>query len=908
MPETFSSSTSSGNMQKLTSSPARHSSAWQTPLYEQFWGLKDQAPEALLFFRLGDFYELFGDDALIAAPLLEIQLTARNKNHEDPIPMCGVPVSALESYAEKILGAGLKIAIADQVEEAGKGKKLVERDIVRILTPGLPIDFEKLDAKEANWLVAIARKPRSQSVEISVFDLLSSRLHEGLVDDAEALQNLLQLIRPREVLLETSLMADPKALQQWGFDESVAEAKSSTLPMAHWTPWGGASAHQNLVEYLCFTQRKTAEQLGTLLPDARGLTELNGLKNPTYAHLPQSVLEQWAVLPELFDLLDACGSAVGSRRLKQLLSAPLVNVDRIQTRQKLLKDALDFSSILQHSKSVYDLERLLGRFRLEVASPLELIRFKRSLNESLSALSTIDPQHKDWNAFLRDEGLEALPESQALVQRLSEKVNDALVDEVEIKKGITAVDLIRPGFDPEIDRLHALRDEGAQWLNGYQEKLRSETGIPSLKVRNNKVFGYYVEVTKTHLAKVPDYFDRKQTTANGERFTTEELRNRERDILSSASALQARSHDIFESLVVQINEVDEALKIFLDAFAWADCFAGVLKSINKLRALGEWNWPDFVEKGPDSEVAFLKIEDGRHPILEAMYRDFVPNSIELSSVGNRCMLLTGPNMAGKSTLMRQTGLCLLLGQCGLPVSATQMQATPSTGFYSRMGASDRILAGESTFMVEMKETAHILREANERSFVLIDEIGRGTSTTDGLSIARAVLEYVVRNVQALCVFATHYHELSDDAARLDSAFNASMGIKEWKGSLVFLRKLIYEPAQSSYGLHVAQWAGLPSSVLKAAKVELARLTEIEKQNKFASDDQDQMNLFQRASQAEDPSSETSENSDDLQPDPSQQERLDFLKSLEEVDLDSLSPREAWQRLDELVANAKSLAP
>lgn len=901
MPETVPSSTSlNGNSQALTSSPARNSTAWQTPLYEQFWGLKDQAPEALLFFRLGDFYELFGDDALIAAPLLEIQLTARNKNHEDRIPMCGVPVSALETYAEKILGAGHKIAIADQVEEPSKGKKLVKRDIVRILTPGLPIDFEKLDAKDSNWLVALARKPRTQSMEVSVFDLLSSRLHEGIVDGPDSLQNLLQLVRPREVLLESSLIADAKAVEQWGFDESIIEGKSQSLPTAHWTPWGGADAHQNLVEYLCFTQRKTAEQLGSLLPDARGLTELNGLKNPTYAHLPQSVLEQWAVLPELFDLLDGCGSAVGSRQLKKLLSTPLVDPSRIHRRQLFLQDGFDFRSFLAHSKGVYDLERLLGRFRLNVATPLELLRFKRSLNESLNALGTIGGQNKNWSLFLQDEGLESFSESQALVSRLSQKVNEAIVDEIEIKKGISAVDLIRPGYDKEIDRLHSLRDEGALWLHNYQEKLRDETGIPSLKVRNNKVFGYYVEVTKTHLAKVPEYFDRKQTTANGERFTTEELRNRERDILSSASALHARSHEIFESLVASINEIDEALKIFLETFAWSDCFAGVLKSVHKLRALGEWTWPEFVEKGESGEVAFLKIEDGRHPVLEAMYRDFVPNSIELSSMTKRCMLLTGPNMAGKSTLMRQTGLCLLLGQCGLPVSASRMKATPCSGFYSRMGASDRILAGESTFMVEMKETAHILREANERSFVLIDEIGRGTSTTDGLSIARAVLEYVVRHVQALCVFATHYHELSDDAARLDSAFNASMGIKEWKGSLVFLRKLLYEPAQSSYGLHVAQWAGLPSSVLKMAKIELARLTQIEKQQKYASEDENQMNLFQGSVPEEENSVPES--------DPSAQEKAELLKSIEEIDLDALSPREAWQSLDGLVAKAKLLSP
>jgi len=864
----------------LSVSPPREAQAWKTPLYDQFWRLKDEAPQAVLFFRLGDFYELFGDDALVAAPLLEVQLTARNKNHPEPIPMCGVPAHALDNYIEKMLAQGLKIAIADQVEETeDTGRKLVERKIVRILTPGLPIDFERLDGREPHWLASIARKPRSKQVDVLVFDLLGSKLFEGAVDTPSQLSDLVSRLAPKEILIESTWFADPAQLKIWDIDPDALSFRK-----CHWTAWGTNDARKNLEEYLAYTQRLSHEELQKLLPEAKGLAALVGARHPQYAHVSQSVLEQWAVFPELFGILDGCGSVVGSRRLRQILSRPLSSVSRIRERQEVFTDVLDEQKFFKDSREVYDFERLLGRFRVGVAQPLELLRFRGSLGSALQALGAVDFSSAQWAACLASEELAAAPSTFPELRALCDELGAALKDDVELRKGLSPVDLLRQGYDAEFDRLQSLNVESETWLQNYEERLRSETQIPSLKVRSNRVFGYYIEITKTHLSKVPSDFERKQTTVTGERFTTLELREREREILTAASRAEARAQKIVTELVHKILALDSPLRLFVELFALVDAFAGVKRALRGLSALGPWSVPVLEE----SDHGFFEIEDARHPILEALYKDFVPNSLALDARAERLLLLTGPNMAGKSTLMRQTGLCLLLAQCGFPVPARSMRFVPCSGFFSRMGASDRILAGESTFMVEMKETAAILREADERSFVLIDEIGRGTSTTDGLSIARAVLEHLHDRVRALCVFATHYHELSEDAARLVHAFNASMGIREWKGELIFLRKLVREAAHSSYGLYVAKWAGLPQTLLTRAQKELERLSALEKSGTVQ---RDQMSLF--ASAVPSPSVDASEGDE-------QRARLEALerlcRPLAALDLDELSPRAAWDTL------------
>ncbi len=862
--------------------PPRDAAVWKTPLYEQYWALKDSAPEALLFFRLGDFYELFGDDALIAAPLLELQLTSRNKNGDDPVPMCGVPAHAVDSYAERILGAGHKIALAEQMavsedSEGSKGKsKLVTRSLVRILTPGLPIDFSRLPSKEPHFFMSVAPVEDGSGLDILLFDFLGSELFEGRLTDADALSDLLARAKPREILLPASSLKAAAFLKAW--PEFAPDGGFGRLV----TPWAGARARENLLEYLTYTQRCRESESERFLPEARALHNISGAAASDYARLPASVLEQWAVFPELFELLDKAGSALGSRCLRQWLSRPLRSAARIRRRQDLLESLSGFDELLGLARNVYDFERILGRFRVGAAQPAELFRLLQSLDHVERVLALVPVREEPWTTFFRDEGLPDLSQLEAPVRALLQRLRETLAYEKDAAQTQTLADLVRAGFDAEFDRLKGLNDESERWLVDYEAGLREQTGIASLKVRYNRVFGYYIEVTKTHLAKVPADFERKQTTVGGERFTTAMLRDREREILTAASRAEACAQKILQTLQSEVLALDAGLRAYAQHFAWIDAAAGIRKALTQLSARGPWARPEILEDGDFR----IRLDESRHPILDARMADFVPNSLELDSDSRRVLLLTGPNMAGKSTFMRQAGLCLLLAQCGLRVPARAMRFKPCNGFYSRMGATDRILSGESTFMVEMKETAFMLREADAESFVLIDEIGRGTSTRDGLAIARAVLRHLNKQTRCLAIFATHYHELSADADGLPGTFNGSMGIREWKGKLVFLRTLVAEPAASSYGIYVAKLAGLPPALLKEAESEFRRLHEQE------SAGHQQMSLFAAASPSVGP--ETSVQDEASSP------FEELGRAVASWELDGMSPREAYARLQKLM--------
>ncbi len=843
--------------------PPRDSKVWKTPMFEQYFRIKEGAEDCLLFYRMGDFFELFGTDAVLAAPVLEIQLTARDKEADIPVPMCGIPAHSWESYAEKLLKAGHKIALCEQLSDpkapppAGtKGPKLVERGIVRILTPGLPINPQKLDDKAPHYLVSVAVKKTGgiKIYELEVLDYLAGELFEGEVEGKENLFSLFDRIRPKEILVASALLRD-------------FSADSPYLKIL--TTWIESSAKENLLAYLSHTQRRDLSEIIKSLPEARDLKSISGERAPGYARLPQSVLEQWAVLPELFELLDGCGSSVGSRKLRSLLGSPLSDVARIERRQKLLESIDRVPEIYEHAKEVYDFERILGRFRIGAAQPKELLRLFSSLKKVQEVMTLSPVESPLWMETLWREGLEDYFQSKKEVAALLRDLESALNLEADPLRLVRQSDLIKEGFDEALDYLRKLNDHAETWLLDYEEKLRLETGISTLKIRYNRVFGYYIEVTKGNLNKVPDGFDRKQTTVQGERFTTAELRGKETEILSAGLKLESRSKEILEELQNSVLALDLRLRIYVQYFAWVDALAGLKRSVQKLERLGTWILPK-VEAG---SFAF-EIVDARHPIIEAFSGSFVANSVRLDGDKTRILLLTGPNMAGKSTLMRQTGLCLLLAQCGFYVPAAAMNFRPASGFYSRMGASDRILQGESTFMVEMKESSQILKEADQNSFVLIDEMGRGTSTQDGLSIAQSVLEFLHDETQALVIFATHYHELAEGLP-MPRVQNASMEIREWKGELVFLRNLVLKPAESSYGIHVAKMAGLPKKILeRAAKLLQDRLRH-----------QDQLSLF-----AVEKSQEAA--TEDLS---SEEEEL--LRTMKKMDLEALSPKAAWTFLE-----------
>jgi DNA mismatch repair protein MutS len=905
--------------------PARDEPVWKTPLFGQYWKLKDEAPDCLLFFRLGDFYELFGEDAVRAAPLLEVQLTTRDRNSPTPVPMCGVPAHAVDSYAERLLKRGFHVALAEQLgtpaDVTGKAK-IVERGIIRILTPGLPVDFGRIDAKSPHWFCALglpsdlkvrARSRAPEMLEVLAYDFLGGTLFEGTVDSSEALEDLLRRLDPKEILLPTQLAGSAA----W---KPLAEGSAWA---ARLTPWAGVLARENLESYLLHTQRCDRDGLRNLLPDAQDLRFLLGARAGDGAEMPANVFEHWAVFPDLFELFDRCGSAVGARRLKTLLANPLKNPARIARRQQAFAALTPASErILERSREVYDLERLLGRFRVGVANPRELTRFALSLAAALDVVAEPVLGEGPWHAFTHDEALPELTDLRAQLGDLAGTLSAALRTDIDAAKTETLADLLQEGFDANFDELKNARTGMEAWLAAYEEELRARAGIASLKVRYNRVFGHYIEVTKTHAARVPADFERKQTTVNGERFTTAVLRQKESEILTAGARAEAKAREICDGLRAAVVSRDESLRALIAHFSWADAVAGTLAAIRGLGRFGPWTNPEVLE----GDFRF-RLEEARHPILERLLNgSFTANSVELGGPGQRrCLVLTGPNMAGKSTLMRQTGLCLLLAQCGLAVPATRMSFAPCSGFYSRMGATDRILSGESTFMVEMKETAAILRSADAQSFILLDEIGRGTSTEDGLAIAQAVLEFIHDELGALAIFATHYHELAEVAARLPLAANASMGIREWKGDLVFLRTLELKPAESSYGIFVAKMAGLPRRLIKrsedlfgarggedlaadqlglfsqgAAPASRPAWDEVE-------DDGEEAGILRQAACVGKAPSSAALASSLSAPEFEELGRLrtlaarwgEFESRLRAIDPDELSPRDAWARLSEL---------
>jgi DNA mismatch repair protein MutS len=863
----------------MLTSPPRESAVWKTPLYEQFWRLKDQAPGCLLFFRLGDFYELFGQDAVVAAPLMEVQLTSRDKSSAEPIPMCGVPAHAVDNYAEKLLSQGHKVALAEQISEVVQGKtKIVDRKIIRILTAGLPVDDAKLEARSAHWLVTVGVESShgSRGLQVCAYDFLGGALFEGVVANNIAWAELLDRLAPHEIL----------APVEWLDDINKIPLRFRTRV----TPWPQASARSSLEDYILYTQRCERSKLKDLLPEAKDLSKLLGVGTGPWARAPLNVLEHWSLAPELMDLLDGTGSAVGARRLRNMLSSPLRSVSRIQNRQHLIRTLRPVSdAVLEKSRDVYDLERILGRFRVGVAQPRELLRLRASLAASLEAFAVAPSESEAWTQFTKEEGLPPLSSVSSRVRDLLGLLESALLNDVLPSAELSQ--FVRPGFDAEFDRLANISANMQSWLESYESRLRDETGIGSLKVRSNRVFGYYIEVTKAHLSKVPSHFERKQTTVGGERFTAAELRERETEILTAAVRTERRASEILESLKNHILECESQLRTWIDHFAWLDAWCGLIVRVRRESRFGPW-----VEARVQEGPFYFSIQEGRHPLVETLTGAFVPNSLDLGRPGNpRLLVLTGPNMAGKSTLMRQAGIALWLAQCGVPVPAQSMEFAPCSGFYSRMGARDRILAGESTFMVEMKELATIFREADESSFVLLDEIGRGTSTQDGLAIAMASLEHLHNEVRAVGVFATHYHELSQSAERLPHAMNGSMGIREWEGDLVFLRTLESKPAESSYGIFVAKLAGLPETLLQTAESKFLELRSAELQS--GAHQSRRRKTLVDTQQLTLPLTPTKVES-------SPENKIPLLKDLKALDLDAVSPREAWIFLDRLKSEIK----
>ncbi len=855
-----------------------------TPMMEQYLRLKAEYPDALLFFRLGDFYELFFDDAERAAPILDVALTTRSRKDEVPIPMCGVPHFAVQSYIAKLLAAGLKVAICEQMEDPATAKGLVQRAVVRVVTPGTVTEEECLDPHLPNYLVAVVCDGdvcTMVAVDVSTGDMQD--FHFG---DRTALWDALFRLDPREVVVEERNAALAEELGQrlprlvvtrepsFTFDPDTASAWLAQLGRDPSTESESfLAALGGLLRYL---QRTYRAELSHLQPPARQETpSILYIDRATQRNLELVSNLRGESRGSLFWVLDQTRTAMGSRLLRRWLLAPLTDLRAIGARLDAVEELLDKGTWRQELErelaALGDLERLSARLSVRRVSPRELGR----LREALRRVERLKRELAGSGSSLLHTCSEEMDPLPALRARLE----CALVDEPPLQ--LHQAPTIRPSFDPVIDELRRLAHSGREVLAKFESQERARTGISSLKVRYNNVFGYYIEVTKPNLHLVPADYRRKQTTANAERFVTRELEEYEHRILGAEERLRQHEAQLFAQLVDEAAAAQAQLSRSARALAALD----VLCSLATVAQKQGYVRPQL------HHGRSIRIREGRHPVVEAMSgrRGFVPNDTVLDPDEFQIVTLTGPNMAGKSTYLRQVALIVLLAQTGSFVPAAEAEIGIVDRLFTRVGASDNLAEGESTFMVEMKETANILSHLTQRSLVILDEIGRGTSTFDGISIAWAVAEYLHEAAQRpLVLFATHYHELTDLARIHPRIRNYSVAVREWKGEVIFLRRVVPGAASRSYGIEVARLAGVPDPVIQRAKEILHNLEQSEldaagrprlARAKREETAPAQMPLFASAADC-------------------------WREELAGIDIDHLSPMEALLRLHALVERAR----
>jgi DNA mismatch repair protein MutS len=782
--------------------PPADDPALQTPMMQQYFEARQECPDALLLFRMGDFYECFLEDAIRAARILELTLTARNKKDEHPIPMAGLPYHALPSYLPRLLSAGEKVAICEQVEDPKLAKGLVKRAVVRIITPGVVLEPAALDGRESNWLAAICRAARDDARPFGLAWLdVSTGLRFGaaFADEARALAELARL-EPSEIVTDPD---DPELSQKVRAVFPKATLTPRAMPGS--VPMDRAAAALEAYARAMYREGELALQPLQIQPED-GILEL-----------PASTVRNLELLRTLIDgqrdgsllaFLDATRTAMGSRLLKRWLLTPLGSIPAIRARQRdvvALADAPSMRADLRAPlRQVADLERLMARVAARSAGPRELVALAASLEviPSLAALL----------AASAEPALVRLGASLVSVPAVSERIRGALVDDppVSLKDG----GVIREGVDPELDRLNGIAREGRDWFLAYGERLKAESGINSLKIKYNGVFGYFIEVTKANLHMVPSTWLRKQTLVNAERYYTAELKEREEDILGAEERRLALEQSLFEALRADVAAMAAPVQAAAASLAELD----VLAALAEVGRRHGWTLPELVE------APVIDIRSGRHPVVEANLPtgEFVPNDVAVDGA-RPLMILTGPNMAGKSTVMRQTALIAILAHMGSLVPAESATIGLIDRLFTRVGASDDLAHGRSTFMVEMTETAEILTRATSRSLVILDEIGRGTSTWDGLSLAWSIAEHVADSLRARTLFATHYHELTALADTRDTVANFSIAVREWEDDIVFLRRLIPGGASRSYGIQVARLAGVPQPIVERAKQVLTNL-------------------------------------------------------------------------------------
>ncbi|GMR04268.1 MAG: DNA mismatch repair protein MutS [Thermodesulfobacteriota bacterium] len=795
-----------------------------TPAMRQYLEIKEGLKDAILFFRMGDFYEMFYEDAVTASRILGIALTSRDRTRK--IPMCGLPYHAAKGYIKKLIAEGFRVAVCDQVEDPSKAKGIVRRAVTRVITPGTVLDDEMLDPTANNFIASISISKKKYG--LSYMDISTGEFRVTEFDDAAVLCDELRRIGPLELLVDegsedVDFTGDASIkkitpLNNYDFDFSLNLERMRKHFATHSLDGfgfsgltAGVEAAGALLNYIKETQRSELAHIKKCTPYFTG--DFMVVDSTTRRNLEiTGNLVSRGSKGTLFEVLDFTSTALGARRLKAWLARPLKDVDAIERRlnavEELLEETLLSDRLRSGLSDVYDLERLTARVSLGVAAPRDLV----SLKNSLKKVSLI----KEAASLLSSPLLKELVEDIDSVDEAAALIDGALTDPPphSVKDG----GVIKKGFSAELDGLRETGSGGKDWITSLEAQERKRTGIGSLKVGYNRVFGYYIEITKTHLKNVPLEYTRKQTLVNAERYITPELKEWEFKILTAEERSLKLEAELFEALV-------KGLTPFTGRIARTAELISVLDALLSFAsAAARFGYVKPVVNGCDEII----IEDGRHPVVEANSDEgFIPNDIRLDNGSAQIVILTGPNMAGKSTYLRQNALIVFMAQTGSFVPASRAVLGVVDRIFTRVGASDDLARGQSTFMVEMNETANILNNVTPRSLVILDEVGRGTSTFDGLSIAWAVVEYLHDHPEASAktLFATHYHELTELSLTKERVKNYNMAVREWNGEIKFLRKVVAGEASSSYGIHVAKLAGLPDGVLTRAAEILKNLEE-----------------------------------------------------------------------------------
>ena len=866
-----------------------------TPLMKQYNEIKKNYEDSILFFRLGDFYEMFFEDAVKASKELGLTLTSRNKEKDANVPLAGVPYHSASSYITKLVSKGYKVAICEQVEDPKAAKGIVKREVVKVVTPGTVVDVDSLDSKSNNYLLSI--READGKIGIAYIDITTGEFKVTEIEkekDYSKLFNELNKIEPKEILLLDSFYEDVREQ----IDDYVQKNQASVSIVGKTRDGnkflmdyfgvislesygikdkkaviGAAAMALDYAQTMQLENELTVEKIEFL--NTSNYAEINSITRKNL-ELTKNQREK-TVYGSLLWVLDRCKTSMGTRLLKRYINNPLLNAKEIEKRQQDVQYFIDNILIREDLKekldNVYDLERLLGKIIFGNENGKDLLALKNTLKSSIEIMNIL----KETN-FFEEINVKKLYDVYVLI--------DESIDEdapFTVREG----GMIKRGYNQELDEIHQIMNSGKDFLLEIEQREKEATGIKNMKIKYNKVFGYFIEVTKSNLDLVPETYTRKQTLANAERFITPELKKYEDTIINSKAKISDLEYYLFKEISAQVKDERNILTNLAEKLAYLD----VIVSFATIAIENDYVKPEMLE---NSDI--LEIVEGRHPVVEKLIgrSDFIANSTKLKEK-ERFVVLTGPNMSGKSTYMKQVALISIMAQVGSYVPAKEAKLSIVDKYLTRIGASDDILSGQSTFMVEMSEVSNILNNATEKSLIILDEVGRGTSTFDGVSIATAISIYIHNEIKAKTIFATHYHELTDLENKFDDIVNYRIEVNEKDGKVIFLRNIVKGGADKSYGIEVARLAGLPKEILKESKKILKRL-EQKKELIEKTVNVHQLSLFGENLGFDDDEDEKKKEADEKM-----EVMSDIIDEIEEKDINNITPMEALKFLSELKA-------